>query len=84
MECEVYCNDLHSSIEIDVYSNMLLSLNEWDEQKEFIKDIEHLYELRGVWWENIEYNNDDISIEDFVEKEFDRIASKWYLNYVTD
>ena len=84
VECEVYNSDLHSATDIEVYSNMLLSLDEWDEQKEFINDIAYLDELRGIWWEHLETRQTNETMEKFVENEFKRIADKWYLTYITD
>ena len=83
VECEVYNNDLHSSTDIEIYSKMLLSLD--DEKKYlFIQHIARLDELRGVWWENIETSQSEQTMEEFVTEEFERVGKYWDLNYVTD
>ena len=86
IECEVYGEDLSSSVNILEYSRMLLSLNESDKlsARLFLKDIDSLSEIRGEWWEVEKMSGKWKSADEFVNERFTLISNKYELNYITD
>ena len=83
VECEVGSDDLHSSVNIEVYSEFLLNMEDYNIRQEFVSDIESLSEIRGGWWE-VENEVGNREMEQYVEDCFKKVADKWHLNYVTD
>jgi|GEM_PF-4534905 len=82
-ECEISNDDLHSSVDIEVYSEILLNIRDEAVRPNFISDIQSLNEIRGGWWE-VESEIGNKTMEEYVEDCFVKIADDWGLNYVTD
>ena len=82
ISCEVSSNDLHSSVDIEEYSNMLLEIP--SNMRDFVRTISDLDQIRGSWWENQMYSGKWKSINEFVADEYKRVAKEYNLYYVTD
>ena len=83
IECEVYNDDLSSSIDIYEYSMFLLNL-EGDLNEFFVGDINDLNEIRGLWWEKEKDFGNWTSINEFVASTYKKIGKEWGLKYITD
>lgn len=86
IECEVGNADLHSSIDVEVYTKEFIIhyTNSNSMANDFMSDISNLDEIRGWWWEKEQDSGDWKSIDDFVKTKFIEVAKKWELNYITD
>jgi hypothetical protein len=84
IECEVYKDDLSSSVNIENYSSMLLDLYGKGAHHSFISEMSDLDEIRGWWWEQAKSSGDYKSIDDFVREKFLMVAEHYDLNYITD
>jgi len=78
IECEVTHNDLHSYIDVEQYSKILI---ESDKKNVIVWDFDELHNIRRIWFEN---EDDSTGINDFVSNEYRRVAKKYDLNYITD
>jgi hypothetical protein len=86
IECEVTKEDLSCSVNILEYSRMLLNLNEANKgyAKSFLNDIDSLSDIRGLWWEREQDFGDWKSTDEFVKSQFNEVAKRWGLSYITD
>lgn len=84
IECDVYNNDLSVATNIEEYSKMLIDLHNKHLHYPFIKSISYLDEIRGLWWEQVEYSGKYESIDEFVKEKFLEVAEKYNLNYVNN
>ena len=76
--------DFHTAIDIENYSNGLLLLPDDSLKQEFIKDFSFLSELRGVWFEAIEPNNQHKTMREFIKDSLNFVCERWDLCYITD
>ena len=80
IECEVYNDDLSSSVDIREYTKMFLLLLD----NTFMESIAELDEIRGWWWEQAKDSGEYKTIDEFVKEKFLWVAKEFDLNYVTD
>lgn len=84
IECDVYKEDLHTSVDVKNYSMVLIDMHNHDRHYPFINDIDNLSEIRGLWWEReMDFGNWE-SIDKFVEAQYTEVAERYGLIYVTD
>lgn len=81
IECEVYNNDLHNSIDIQIYSIELLQSKDFFK---FIDTFSSLNQIRRIWWESDPHGSLDEEINKFVEEYYKNIAETYSYNYVID
>lgn len=80
IECDVYGDDLNSSVDIREYTKMFLLLLD----NTFMESIAELDEIRGWWWEQAKDSGEYKTIDEFVKEKFLWVAKEFDLNYVTD
>jgi hypothetical protein len=80
IECEVYNDDLSSSVDIREYTKMFLLLLD----NTFMESIAELDEIRGWWWEQAKDSGEYKTIDEFVKEKYLWVAKEFDLNYVTD
>ena len=86
VDIEANIRDLHSVVNIETYSEILLE-HAHDSSRNVIKDFDMISQLRGWFWEVYMEQTDHPTIKDLVStlKEIlIPIAEKYKLNYVTD
>lgn len=81
VDIEATKDDIHCCIDIVNYSLQLLLMINREEQVNFIRDIDMLSEIRGIWFET---SPDDKDPDALVERLCKDIGEKWSLFYITD
>ncbi len=86
IECDVSTNDLHSSVDLEIYTKEFIVhyTTSNSTANDFMSDISNLDQIRGWWWEKENEFGDWKSIDAFVKAKFVEVADKWGLCYVTD
>lgn len=81
IEAEAWDKDFHTSIDLIIYSNELLSLESLDLQKEWVMNIYYAYDLREIYWN---LTQQEEPLEEYVAKHYKELAAKWNLIYTVD
>ena len=82
---KTFC-EISSSINIDLYSELLLGVKEED-RRELIRDFEDTSRLREWLWESYKVNNpncDATEVKNFLKDKILNVADEWGLKYVED